>query len=36
MSDEEADKQDITEMLVRYSTGIDTRDWGPRRHVRRR
>ncbi len=27
MSDERADKQDIAEVLNRYSTGIDTRDW---------
>ena len=27
MSDERADKQDIAEVLVRYATGIDTRDW---------
>ena len=27
MSDERADKQDIVEVLNRYSTGIDTRDW---------
>lgn len=25
--DERAAKQDITEVLVRYATGIDTRDW---------
>lgn len=27
MNDERADKQDIAEVLVRYATGIDTRDW---------
>ncbi len=27
MSDGRADKQDIAELLIRYSTGIDTRDW---------
>jgi uncharacterized protein (TIGR02246 family) len=25
--DERADKHDITEVVVRYATGIDTRDW---------
>lgn len=27
MSDTRTDKQDIAEVLVRYSTGIDSRDW---------
>lgn len=27
MSDDRADKQDIAEVVVRYSTGIDTRNW---------
>lgn len=27
MSDDRADKQDIAEVLMRYATGIDTRDW---------
>ena len=27
MSDDRADKHDIAEVLVRYATGIDTRDW---------
>ena len=27
MSDDRVDKQDIAEVIVRYATGIDTRDW---------
>lgn len=27
MSDERAQQQDIADVLVRYATGIDTRDW---------
>jgi hypothetical protein len=27
VSDDRADKQDIAEVLLRYATGIDTRDW---------